>query len=139
MDLKCLHRSRLHNISAPVISHPYHKEVLLHVCMELPMHKFRPLLLVLLLHTTEKSLASSITESENCRETSATAAYQQIKNCLLDFDVSSSQKYDRIFIYLIDVEFQRNFSAIALYVHSINTPFYFALLLNSLKSKYSLV
>lgn len=98
---------------------------------------FRPFLFVLLLHTT-KSLASSRAKSQNCRETSAAAAYQKIKNCLLDFSISSSQKYE-IFLYLTDVEFQRSFSAIALCIHSVSTPFYFALLLNSFEGKYTLL
>lgn len=54
---------RFHSLtgqSVPVLHHPYHKEVLLHVSMELPTYKFQAILLVLLLHTTEKSLASSI-------------------------------------------------------------------------------
>ena len=37
MDLEYLQRRRLHNLSgqpAPVLHHPYLKEVLLHVCME---------------------------------------------------------------------------------------------------------
>ena len=42
IGLDNLHRRRLHNLSrqpTPVLHHSYHKEVLLHVCMELPMFK----------------------------------------------------------------------------------------------------
>jgi len=49
-----------------VLHHPYRKEVLLHVCMELRCSSFRPLFLVLLLCGTKKNLASSICLPPTC-------------------------------------------------------------------------
>jgi len=58
-----LHRRRLHTLSVqpvPVLHHPYCKEILLHVSMELPMLAWNflcsitPLLLVQLLRTSKK-------------------------------------------------------------------------------------
>ena len=43
----------------PVLCHPYHKDVLLHILWNFLYSNFEPLLLVLLLCTTEESLASS--------------------------------------------------------------------------------
>ena len=48
MSLENLHRRRLHNHSGQPVSvlhHPYHKETLLHVSMELPMFKFQSIVL----------------------------------------------------------------------------------------------
>lgn len=65
MGLECFHRRRLYILSrqpVAVLCHPYHKDVLLHLCVELPMSNFRPLLLVLCYTQLKRGLFLSISD-----------------------------------------------------------------------------